>query len=102
MIAGQGGYGREISSVECLERVSGKWDSLPDLPKRLIHPMAVSHGQYVYVFGGTDAKSNPSQSVFVYGTNRKSWHPLANMPQTCMLGSAVVWKDRIYIVGGFQ
>ncbi len=101
VIAGEGCDGKELSSVECLDRLSGKWDSLPDLPKRLIHPMAVSHEQYS-VLGGADTRSNPSQSVFVYGMNSRSWQTLADMPQVCNYGSAVVWKDRIYIVGGFD
>ncbi len=102
VIDGQGSDGKEISSVECLHRFSGKWDILPDLPKRLVHPMSVSHGHYIYVFGGTDIKWNHSHSVYVYGTNRNLWQTLADMPHICKLGSAVVWKDRIYIVGGFD
>ena len=102
MIAGQGGDGKEMPSMEYLQKLSGKWDTLPDLPKRLVHPIAVIHGQYIYVFGGAEMKGNHSHSVYVYGTNRKSWQTLAHMPQICKLGSAVVWKDIIYIVGGFR
>ncbi len=93
--------GREMSSVECLARLSRKWKTFPDLQKALVHPMAVSHGQCIYVFGGADLQANPSQSVFVYSTGRKPWQILADMPQVCKFGSAVVQKDKIYIVGGF-
>ncbi len=105
VIAGEGCYGTGMSSVECLQKVSGKWDSLPDLPKctkGLIHPMVVSHGQCIYVFGGINMEWNPSRSVFVYDTCKKPYEALADMPQTCTVGFAVVWKDRIYIVGGFE
>ncbi len=90
------------SSVECLPIFSGKWENLPEMPKALRHIMVASYGESIYVFGGVDLKDNPSQSVFVYGTNRRAWHTLANMPQICRFGSAVVWKDRIYIVGRFD
>ena len=64
--------------------------------------MAVSYGQGVYVFGGTDMKWKVSESCYVYGTNSKSWHRLPDMPNVCICGSAVVWKDMIYLVGGFD
>ncbi len=56
----------------------------------------------IYVFGGRQRDSKHSQSVFVYGTKSKSWQTLTDMPQICNFGCAVVWKDRIYIVGGLQ
>ena len=31
----------------------------------------------------------------------KSWRKWSAMPMACTYGSAVVWKDMIYIVGGF-
>ncbi len=102
VIAGAGTDEKEMSSVERLYIFSGKWDTLPDLPKALVHPMAISYGQSIYVFGCPDMKSDSSQSVFVYDTNSKSWQTLTDMPQICEFGSAVVRKDRIYIVGGFQ
>ncbi len=109
VIAGEGCHGKRnaklISSVECLQTFSGKWESLPDLPrnaKGLTYSMAVSHGQDIYVFGCTDWKDYHYRSVFVYGTDRKSWQALADMPYICKFGYALVWKDRIYIVGGFQ
>ncbi len=102
MIGGAGVNGKEMPSVECLQRLKGKWKAQPDMPKKLVHPMPVSNGQYIYVFGGTDMAWRSSQSVFVYGTNSRSWQTLANMPKQCKFGSAVAWKDKIYIVGGFK
>ena len=102
VIAGQGGDGEDISSLECLPRCSGKWESLLGLPKAVRHVMVASYGESIYVFGGIQGAYENSQSVFVYGTKSRSWHTLADMPQICEFGSAVVWKDRIYIVGGFQ
>ncbi len=103
VIAGEGGGEQKLlSSVECLQRFSGKWETLPHVPEALRHIMGVSYGECIYVFGGVDMKENHSKSVFVYGTNSRSWQTLVDMPQICKLGSAVVWKDRIYIVGGFD
>ncbi len=41
-------------------------------------------------------------SVFVYGARTKTWKTLADIPGVCTFGSALAWKDRIYIVGGFD
>ncbi len=92
----------DLSSVECLPRFGVKWESLPDMPKALGHVIVANYGESIYVFGGVDMKEDHSQSVFVYGTNSGAWQTLADMPQICKLGSAVVWKDKIYIVGGFR
>ncbi len=88
--------------MECLQKLCRKWETIPELPKALRHIMTVTHRQYIYVFGGVDVKGNPSQSVFVYSTNRKAWQTLPDMPQIRKLGTAVVWKDSIYVVGGFE
>ncbi len=100
VIAGVDSDGNEMSSMERL--FCEKWDMVPKLPKALVHPMVACHGQNIYMFGGVDMEWNPSQSVFVYDTNMKSWQTLTDMPQKCTFGSAVMWKDRIYIVGGFD
>ncbi len=40
-----------------------------------------------------------SQSAFVYGAKSQSWQTLADVPEMSQFGSAVVWKDRSYILG---
>ncbi len=101
VIAGEVDEEKLLSSVECLPLFSKNWKTLPPMPKALAHVMVVSYGESIYVFGGLDMKDNPSQSVFVYSTNSRSWQTVAGMPHiVCNLASAVVWRDRIYIVGG--
>ncbi len=102
MIGGQGVDEKEMASVECFQNNRGHWEVLSDAPKPLVHAMVVGHGMYIYVFGGTDMAWNDSNQSYVFGTNRKSWQKLADMPCNCKFGSAVVWKDMIYVVGGFK
>ena len=90
-----------MSSVERLQINNRHWRVMPDIPKTLVHAMTVGHKQCIYVFGGRDMMSNDSKSCYEYDTLNQSCRQLSDMPAPCELGSAVVNKSMIYLVGGF-
>ncbi len=102
VIGGEGCDGKEMSSMECLPKTREHYAVMLDIPKPLVHPMVAAEEQYIYVFGGTDMKWNCSRSCYMYDTDKKCWHDLPDMPLACTFGSAVVWKNRIFVVGGFD
>ncbi len=67
----------------------------------LVDLTAVSHKHLIYVFGGT-----LPQIPLILDTVSKEWKPLLEwdfknlMPGACMRGSSVVYRDRIYVLGG--
>ncbi len=101
-VIGGGNGEQKLSSVETLQKNGTKWEFLSDLPAAVRHPMAATYGECVYVYGGIDSTEGHSAAVYVYRTSRQSWKRLADMPETCILGAAVIWKDVIYLVGGFS
>ncbi len=90
-----------LSSCECF-KTTPKWEVIPDMPKALYHVMYTSYCEHIYIFGGKTTNDVSSQSCYVFRPNSGKWVTLPEMPKECNFGSAVVWKDSIYIVGGFQ
>ncbi len=103
VIAGQVTDGTVIPAVECLKGKKNQWEIMPNIPKAVMHPMAVAYRLHIYVFGGTDMKGTTSSlSGCVFRPARKSWQVLPNMPTACTLGSVVVFKDMFFLVGGIE
>ena len=63
VIGGEGSDKNKLSSVENLQKNSGVWDIVPDLPAVVLHPMAAAYRQCVYVFGGVDDMGHTAYMV---------------------------------------
>ena len=92
-----GGYdgNKSLSSVEYLDEQTGSWHVAGDMLFGLASPTAVSYNKFIYVFGG-----HKSKATFMMDTTSKKWSRKADMPAVCYAGSSVVYRDRIYILGG--
>ncbi len=101
VLGGEGLDRKVIWSVECLNPENQKWQSMPDMPVALRHQVAVSCGQYIYVFGGLDTESHQKVGSYKFSPMKREWNKLEDMPEICDFGSGVVYKDTIFIVGGF-
>ena len=92
--------------VEYLDEKTGSWCVTTDMPAPLHGHTAVDYKHCIYVFGGGTAfivLGPSSGQSFVYDTISmisKTWSRKADMPQGCMHGSSVVYRDRIYVLGG--
>ena len=103
VIGGEGADEEELCIIERLEQKNRYWEFLPALPEAVIYPLAVCYGQQIYVFGGTDVKGRKdSMSGYVFSLKSNRWQKVQDMPGICRYGSAVVWKDIFYLVGGFE
>ncbi len=102
VLGGEGCEGKVVASVEYLDQVNQKWQSVLDMPIELRHQICVSRGQYIYAFGGLGANDQPSVCSFEFNSMKNEWKKLNDMPQVCNFASGVVYKDSIFIVGGFR
>ena len=71
-----------------------------NLPEALFSHIAVNYKHNIYVFGGQNESLTNSVDTFVFDTVNKTWSKKAEMPQVCTEGSSVVYRDRIYVLGG--
>ena len=90
-----------IQSAEMYSPANRRWSPLPDLPRRLQHLLAVSHGQCIFVFSGYDKNSSmPSKKTWAYNTMLGQWEGKANMPEAVLGAASTVVNDSVFIVGG--
>ena len=101
VLGGEGCNQDLLHSVECLDEIDEEWREMQQMPTGLMHPMAVSYGQYIYMFGGCDMDQHYGCS-FEFNSQANRWKKLADMPSCCTFGSAVVYKERIFVIGGFE
>ncbi len=94
-----GGWnGDSVQAVEYLDKEGKSWHVACDMPSTCSmgsEGTSVSYNNLIYVFGG-----NLFCPTFLFDTVSRKWNKKANMPSRCYRGSAVVYKDRIYILDG--
>ncbi len=100
-----GSHGNALSSVECLDEKTGSWQVICDMPSALSGHISVNYKHFIYVFGGDDPQAiglDDSHPTYMLDSITKRWSWKADMPETCRLGASVVYRDRIYVLGGEQ
>ncbi len=113
--------GKELKSVECLEDKAAGWKTLGDKELPLYDQSAVKYNDLIYAFGGSRMvtvkkyqhsylgsrqvgvdrlSETPVRTTLQLDTQSGIWSKKADMPQNCTRGSSVVYRDRIYVLGG--
>ena len=102
-----GGYpaGRvSVKTVQVYDIAADSWTRGPDLPEVNNHGIAAAHDGVIYLFGGqTDPNTAYVDTVYALDTKQganATWVPKASMPTKRSAGAAVVYQDKIYVVGG--
>ncbi len=98
VLGGEGCNQELLYSVERHDELNQEWREMQDMPLSLIHPMAVGYGHYIYMFGGY--MDQHYRCSFEFNSQANRWKKLKDMPGCCEFGSAVVYKERIFVVGG--
>ena len=89
------------SAMEEYDPVTNQWRFLASLPEPLHHHVAVSHGGFIYVFGGYRSLAFDSTNVaYRYDPITDRWTSLAPMPSPRGSPAGAVIGDRLYVVGG--
>lgn len=97
-------FGHSTSAFRRYDFKTGKFTTLPDLPRRLNHVGIAAHDGAVYVIGGLGDQleylSEASQALWRYDIAKEEWSELPSMPTARgALGAAFV-GDTLYAVGG--
>ena len=102
-----GGYpaGRvSVKTVQIYDIASDSWTRGPDLPDVNNHGIAAAHDGVIYLIGGqTDPNTAYVDTVYALDTKPSGsgqWVKKATMPTKRSAGAAVVYQDKIYVVGG--
>jgi N-acetylneuraminic acid mutarotase len=97
-------FGHSTSAFRRYDFKTGKFTTLPNLPRRLNHVGIAAHDGAVYVIGGLGDQleylSEASQALWRYDIAAEKWTELPSMPTPRgALGAAFV-GDTLYAVGG--
>ncbi|QEG23879.1 Kelch repeat-containing protein [Mariniblastus fucicola] len=97
--------GRRINPVDVYDPATNTWTEKSKTPIELHHFQAVVHGDAIYLIGamtGGWPRETPLEKVVVYYPELDQFKFVHSIPESRRRGGAgaVVYKDKIYIVGG--
>jgi N-acetylneuraminic acid mutarotase len=97
-------FGRSTSAFRRYDPRSGRFTSLPPLPRPLNHVGVAARGNSIYVVGGLgnelEYRSIASDAAWRYDIAKRRWQELEPMPTARgALGAAIV-DDTLYAIGG--
>ncbi len=98
-----GGGAREYAEhVERLEKDRSRWVSMPSMPEGRINAAAVGYGSLIYTCGGDKPNRvwQSTNTMFEFNTLSQTWSERAPMPVETSEATALVFKKKIYVVGG--
>src|SRR5690606_32330437 len=97
-----GDRGNRLDSVEVLDTAGDTGWRLADV--RLPEPLAafevVTVGPRIYVFGGLDARSRPSDLAAVLDTSTGRWQSLPPLPTARYAHTVTLHRGLVYVIGG--
>jgi len=97
--------GRRINPVDVFDPKSNSWTAKSETPLEIHHFQAVSWGDAIYMVGamtGGYPNETPLANVIAYYPETDTFKTLHEIPESRRRGGAgaVVYKNKIYIVGG--
>ena len=98
-----GGWDRiPLQSVEYVDEKNRSWHESCNMPSMLNGLTAVRYEHLIYAFGGSTGMfiKHNSLKTFVFDTTSNTWSRKADIPGFCCKGSSVIYRDRIYVLGG--
>lgn len=97
-----GDRGNRLDSVEVLDTAGDTGWRLADvrLPEPLAAFEAVAVGPRIYLFGGLDTGSRPSDLAAVLDTSTGLWQSLPPLPTARYAHTATLHRGLVYLIGG--
>ncbi|MDB5011864.1 MAG: Kelch repeat type 1-containing protein [Daejeonella sp.] len=99
--------GRGILPIDVFNPANNLWLQKGLTPFEMHHFQAVTYKNEIYVVGGMTGKfphEMPFDHIYIYNPKTDTWRKGAEIPKNRRRGSGgtVVFKNRIYIIGGIQ
>jgi hypothetical protein len=96
-----GDRGTRLDSIEVLDTTRQRW-RLADtrLPEALASFEAAAVGADIYVFGGLDRRTRPSDFAAVLDTSTGRWHRLPPLPTARYSHTVTLHDGVIHVIGG--
>jgi len=101
-VAGGINFWGSCNRFEVYDIATQKWESLPNLPKKLNHIGVVAHQDTVYISGGffNAIQTKFSNVLYGYSINDKQWHTITTMPDNRGAHFMICKDDQLHLIGG--
>lgn len=96
-----GDRGTRLTSIEVYDPGTQVWTaSEVEMPRGLASMEGVAVGDRIYVFGGLDARSRPTDFSAVLDTATGTWRRLPALPHARYAHTVTLHDGRIHVIGG--
>lgn len=97
-----GDRGNRLDSIEVLDTTGGRsWRTAGvRLPEPLAAFEAAAVGRWIYVFGGLDARSRPSDLAARLDTSTGRWETLPSLPTPRYAHTVTLHRGLVHVIGG--
>lgn len=96
-----GDRGNRLTSVEVYDPTTQAWTTSDvEMPVGLASLEGAAVGDRIFVFGGLDAASRPTDFAAVLDTSTGTWRRLPALPHPRYAHTVTLHDGRIYVVGG--
>ncbi|MGV3589994.1 MAG: Kelch repeat-containing protein [Adhaeribacter sp.] len=97
--------GRNKLFVEAYDLKKQTWEKMAEAPLEMHHFQAITFKNEIYVLGALTGKyphETPIPRIYIFNPQQNKWRAGADIPENRRRGSAgaMVYKDKIYLVGG--
>ena len=89
-----------LDTVEVYDPQADSWQCVASMPRGLRCHAAAAMGGKIYVTGGANEKSSPTNSVCVYDPQTDVWTLLANMSYVRHGHASAAVGGKLYVFGG--
>jgi hypothetical protein len=98
-----GDRGTRLDTIEVLDTRDGdgQWRTIPQrVPVGLASFETAAVGERIYLFGGLDEQTEPSDFAAYFDTSTRTWTEVAPLPRARYAHTVTVHDGRIYVIGG--
>jgi N-acetylneuraminic acid mutarotase len=92
-----------VATFESFDVATGRWDTLPPLPRARNHVAVAAVGEAIYAFGGETDRLRIGEAVaesWRYDIAARGWEPIAPLPTARGAAATAVVGRTIYVLGG--
>jgi N-acetylneuraminic acid mutarotase len=99
--------GRGVNPVNVFNPKTNTWETKGKSPMEIHHFQGIVYGDAIYLVGamqGKYPKETPLENIWIYYPEKDVWEKGPEIPEERRRGGAgaVLFKDKIYIVGGIE
>lgn len=92
------------NKVDMFDINTGKWEAKAEMPVNMASSTAITVGEEIHIFGGSDKYGNDSKGLsdkyFIYNTKDNSWKENEKLPFKIRSAEGISYDGKLFLFGG--